>query len=78
MWAQYRTARQRAPAAEDWLQTLAVLSARSDSWSQKEGLGLFLLIDRLVPGWQRRFFAADFPSPFSVLREALDRRPPLE
>jgi hypothetical protein len=25
-------------------------------WSQDEGLAIFLLIDRLVPGWQARVF----------------------
>jgi hypothetical protein len=74
MWVQYRTARDRAPAGEEWLATLSTLSETHDAWSQEEGLGLFLLIDRLVPGWQRRFLAADFPSPFTVLRDAIERR----
>ena len=74
MWVQYRTARKRAPAGEDWLKTLVTLSERTDAWSQEEGLGLFLLIDRLVPGWQKRFLAPDFPSPFAVLREAIGKR----
>jgi hypothetical protein len=74
MWVQYRTARDRAPAREDWLTTLSTMSESFDAWSQEEGLGLFLLIDRLVPGWQRRFLAADFPSPFTVLRDAIERR----
>jgi hypothetical protein len=76
MWVQYRTARERGPAGEDWLKTLIKLSERTDAWSQEEGLGLFLLIDGLVPDWQRRFLAPDFPSPFAVLREAIAKRPP--
>jgi hypothetical protein len=28
-------------------------------WSQDEGMAIFLLIDRLVPGWQARAFAAE-------------------
>jgi hypothetical protein len=76
MWVQYRTARDRAPAGEDWVRTLIKLSERSDAWSQEEGLALFLLIDRLVPGWQARFLAPDFPSPFAVLREAVKESTP--
>jgi hypothetical protein len=73
MWVQYQAARDRAPAGEDWLKTLIKLSENTDSWSQEEGLALFLLIDRLVPGWQKRFLAQNFPSPFAVLREAVDK-----
>jgi hypothetical protein len=71
MWAQFQNARDRAPKGEDWLKTLTELVARHDSWSQSEGLALFLLIDRLAPGWQARFLAADFPSPITFLRTAL-------
>ena len=39
---------------------------KRNQWSQDEGLGLFLVIDRLVPGWQRDVFAAN-----PVLAEAL-------
>jgi hypothetical protein len=78
MWTQYRTARERAPSGEEWLKTLITLSERHDAWSQEQGLGLFLLIDRLVPGWQARFLAPDFPSPFTVLREAVGRPTPLD
>lgn len=74
MWVQYRTARDRAPAGEDWLETLIKLSKNTDSWSQAEGLGLFLLIDRLIPGWQRRFLTRNFPSPLAVLAEAINKR----
>jgi hypothetical protein len=74
MWVQYQTARRHAPKSEEWLTTLIELSKRTDSWSQAEGMGLFLLLDRFVPGWQARFLAPDFPSPFTVLREALGKR----
>jgi hypothetical protein len=49
MWTQFQITRDRAPRGEDWLKTLVTLSARHDSWSQEEGLALFLLIDRLAP-----------------------------
>jgi hypothetical protein len=57
---------------EQVMQTAMALAARADAWSQLEGLGRFLLIDRLAPGWQARFLAPDFPSPFAVLREAVN------
>ena len=76
MWVQFQTARDRAPAGEDWLKTLIKLSEQTDAWSQEQWLRLFLLIDRLVPRWQRRFLSPDFPSPFVVLREAIGKRPP--
>jgi hypothetical protein len=70
MWV-HRMARDHAPPGESWQQTAGVLFTRGDAWSQMEGLALFLLIDRLVPGWQARFLAPGFPSPFAVLREAV-------
>ena len=78
MWVHYQMARDHAPAGEDWRQTAVSLSEKTAAlWSQEEGIGLFLLIDRLVPGWQARFLAPDFPSPFAVLREAVRKRAPL-
>jgi hypothetical protein len=74
MWVQYRTARDRASAGEDWLQTFVTLSERADAWSQQDGLALLVLIERLAPGWQTRLLASDFPSPFILLREAVRRR----
>jgi hypothetical protein len=46
--------------------TLNTLAERIDSWSQEVGLGLFLLIGRLVPNWKSRFL-----SPNPALREAI-------
>jgi hypothetical protein len=74
MWVQYRTARERAPSGEEWLKTFITLSERHDAWSQAEGLALLILIERLAPGWHARFLAPDFPSPFTVLQEAVRRR----
>jgi hypothetical protein len=72
-WVRFQVKRLRAPATP-WRQTLNEMMAESDDWVQQQGLVLFLLIDRLVPGWQARFLAPDFPSPFAVLREAPRRR----
>jgi hypothetical protein len=74
MWVQYRTARARALAGEDWLTTFITLGERHDAWSQQDGLALLVLIERLAPGWHARFLAPDFPSPFTVLKDAVRRR----
>ena len=39
-------------------------------WSQDEGLALFLVIDRLVPGWQARLFADEPTTALQLLAEA--------
>ena len=70
-WVRFQLKRQQAPPASPWRATLNEMMVESDSWSQQEGLVLFLLIDRLVPNWQSRFLSPNFPSPFAVLREAL-------
>jgi hypothetical protein len=69
-WVRFQLRRQSTPASS-WQQTLTETIGDSGAWSQRHGLALFLLIDRFVPDWQRRFLAPDFPSPFVVLREAL-------
>jgi hypothetical protein len=78
MWVQYRTARERAPSGEDWLTTFISLAQKTDAWSQQDGLALLILIERLAPGWHARFLAPDFPSPFTVLREAIRGRSRLD
>lgn len=74
MWVHFQMAREHAPAGEDVPTTLNKLAARTNAWSQVEGLTLFLLIDRLVPNWQARYFAPNPPSPFVVLREVLQTK----
>lgn len=70
-WAAYRWARsQSAPAVSD---DALVKFVRADRkfWSQDEGLALYLLIDALIPGWQKRTFGDTIASPFALLEEAL-------
>ncbi|MFN7928838.1 MAG: hypothetical protein U0Y68_12990 [Blastocatellia bacterium] len=74
MWAQFQMARDHAPAGETMQTTLMTLAQRMNAWSQVESLALFLLIDRLVPDWQARYFAPNPPSPFAVLQEALRQK----
>jgi hypothetical protein len=70
MWAQYQHARRAAPPGEPWQRTLGLLLNRTRSWSQGEGLTLFVLLDRFRPNWQATFMAATLPSPFAALRDA--------
>lgn len=74
MWAHFQMAKDHAPAHEEVKTTLLKLAEKTNAWSQVEGLALFLLIDRLVPNWQARYFVPDPPSPFAVLRATLRQR----
>lgn len=38
--------------------SLVLSKLRGPYWSQEQGLGTFLIVDRLVPGWQGRLFSA--------------------
>ena len=40
-------------------------------WSQEEGLALLLVIDRLLPGWQRKIFAPQPATGIDLLAEAV-------
>lgn len=71
MWAQYKTTRKYAPQGQSPEQTLYFMFQHLNSWSQEEGLALFLIIDKLVPGWQVQFFNKEMPSPFKLLKKSL-------
>jgi hypothetical protein len=73
MWVQFQVARAHAPKEEPWQTTALNMLKGNTEWVQEEGFVLFVLIDRLVPNWQARFFGPDFPSAFAVLREAVRR-----
>lgn len=49
---------------------------RRNSWSQDQGLALFLLIDELVPNWRGRVLGPELASPFELLEEAVGRYSP--
>lgn len=70
MWVQYQVTLRHAPKKQSWQETLNWLLERTSSWSQEEGLGLFLLINRLIPNWESRFFNEELPSPFQILQDA--------
>jgi hypothetical protein len=65
-----------APRGQDWKQTLISLAPFYHLWSQEEGMGLFLLIDRLTPAWRAQYFGLELPSPFETLRVALGKATP--
>ncbi len=70
MWAQYKATLKYAPGQTP-KQTLFFLMQYGNSWSQEEGLALFLIIDKLLPGWQGKFFSKELPSPLELLKEYL-------
>lgn len=45
-------------------------------WSQEQGLALFLVIDRLLPGWQAKAFAPEPMLGIDLLAEAVGAPPP--
>jgi hypothetical protein len=58
-WASYRWLTDpRGGAHADDAATLTAFRRGGRRWSQDEGLALFLVIDRLVPDWRERAFAA--------------------
>ncbi len=66
-WVGYRVARSEGAetaAAIDFMRR------GGRRWSQDEGLALFLVIDRGVPGWQRRVLSARPAAVFDLLAEA--------
>lgn len=67
MWVQFQVTLGQAPKDQSWQQTFIWLAERTASWSQAEGLGLFILIDRFVPDWKSRFFKKELLSPFQLL-----------
>ena len=46
---------------------------RGSFWSQEAGLGLFLVVDRLVPGWQRLVFRSPSATAETLLARACGR-----
>lgn len=52
---------------------ITFLRGQENSWSQDQGLALILLLDRMVPDWKRQILSPTMPSPWAVLREAIDK-----
>jgi hypothetical protein len=48
-------------------EALAFVRGEDNDWVQDHGLALFLVIDRLAPGWQKAAFAGNLVSPYALL-----------
>jgi hypothetical protein len=66
-WAAYRAVRREVATDAD----AVAFIRRAKSWSQDEGLALFLVIDRLLPNWQSEMFADTPASAIVLLRRAI-------
>lgn len=51
-----------------------VIQRARNTWSQDEGLALFLLIDSMVPDWREHVLGPSLASPFALLEEAVGTR----
>lgn len=72
VWTSWRLAHpETIPAAG----TLAAERAHN-TWSQDEGLALFLLVDALVPDWRARVLGPELAAPFALLAEAVGAERP--
>ena len=61
-WAAYAWLVDPKGAGVDPALALPEMRRGGKHWTQEEGLAIFLVIDRLLPGWQSRVFAKDPPS----------------
>lgn len=52
---------------------LVIAKLRSRYWSQEQGLAVFLVVDRLVPDWQRRLFSRSPETAERLLKLACGR-----
>ncbi|HEX8393079.1 MAG TPA: hypothetical protein VF665_12115 [Longimicrobium sp.] len=69
-WAAYRVMQRRADLSVGDQDVLARLRRGGRWWSQDEGLALFLVIDKLLPGWQSRVLSREPASVWALLDEA--------
>jgi hypothetical protein len=58
-WAAYSALVEKRPAGLMKAQLMIELRRGGRFWSQDSGLALFLVVDRLYPGWQQRAFASE-------------------
>ena len=68
-WAAYQSLIAGGMAEAD---AQAAIRRGGKYWSQDEGLALFLVIDALLPGWQRRAFADKNATAFEMLADAVE------
>lgn len=73
-WAALKLALRRQPSAHP-AEVQSELRGNRKWWSQEEGLALFLLLDRWVPGWVNRVLPPELASPAALLAGAVSPRP---
>lgn len=66
----YRTAMRDGMLHDE---AVAFMRGGGRSWSQDEGLAAFLVIDALLPGWERRVLGSNLPGVLDLLTEAAGR-----
>jgi hypothetical protein len=74
MWAQFQNILHERLPGPNRDQLLYWLIERTRTWTQEQGLALFLLIDRLVPGWTTKYFGQKMPSPFEELKSVVAKK----
>lgn len=67
-WAAFKTALDQGLPRPD---ALKLIRRGGKYWSQDIGLALFLVIDDLLPNWQKRAFAARNATAYELLRDAV-------
>ncbi len=67
-WAAYKAATAQGLSHED---ALKLIRQSGKYWSQDEGLALFLLIDALLPKWQKKAFGKSSATVTDLLSEAV-------
>lgn len=67
-WAAFRAAKGQGLGRQD---ALKLIRRGGKYWSQDIGLALFLVIDDLLPNWQKRAFASRNATAYELLRDAV-------
>jgi len=70
-WAAYKSARVQGLNESDAVKLMRRSGRR---WSQDEGLGLFLVIDALLPNWQKETFGKSLTTVLELLNKAVNRK----
>lgn len=68
-WAAYRAALDKGFERQ---KALGLIRRGGKYWSQDQGLAIFLVIDRLLPGWQKRAFAPKAATALELLADAVE------
>ncbi len=70
-WAAYKSARVQGLNESD---AVKLIRRGGTFWSQDEGFGLFLVIDALLPNWQKETFDKSMTTVLELLNKAVNRK----